>query len=170
MSGLNAVAVWRQSDGSTDRIYSNYSTDGGATWHTAQLIENIAGYYGFEPQVAMSGLNAVAVWREALGSYNRIYFNYSTDGGATWHTAQLIENNAGYSGYEPQVAMSGLNAVAVWYQNDGSTDRIYSNYLSEPTAESIPTMTEWGMIIFMVLGGLGATYHLRKQKTDLGCQ
>ena len=29
---------------------------------------------------------------------------------------------------------------------------------------SIPTVTEWGMIIFMVLAGLGAVYYLRKQK------
>jgi hypothetical protein len=29
---------------------------------------------------------------------------------------------------------------------------------------SIPTMTEWGMIIFVVLAGLGAAYYLRRQK------
>ena len=29
----------------------------------------------------------------------------------------------------------------------------------------IPTMTEWGMIIFIVLAGLGAAYHIRRQKT-----
>jgi len=29
----------------------------------------------------------------------------------------------------------------------------------------IPTLTEWGMIIFIVLAGLGAVYYLRRQKT-----
>ena len=33
----------------------------------------------------------------------------------------------------------------------------------EPSA--IPTMNEWGMIIFMVLAGVGAVYCLRRQKT-----
>ena len=33
---------------------------------------------------------------------------------------------------------------------------------SEPF--SIPTMTEWGMIIFMILAGLGAGYYLRRRK------
>jgi hypothetical protein len=28
----------------------------------------------------------------------------------------------------------------------------------------IPTMTEWGMIIFMILAGFGAVYYLRRQK------
>ena len=28
----------------------------------------------------------------------------------------------------------------------------------------IPTMNEWGMIIFMVFAGLGAVYFMRKQK------
>ena len=110
----------------------------------------------------MSGLRAMAVWYQNDGSNDRIYSNYSTDGGATWHAAELIENNAGHSGGYPQVAMSGLNAVAVWMQPD-SNYRIYSNYSSEPVA-SVPTMTEWGMIIFVVVGGLGATYHLRKQR------
>ncbi|MBP1697417.1 MAG: transposase [Deltaproteobacteria bacterium] len=28
----------------------------------------------------------------------------------------------------------------------------------------VPTMTEWGMIIFMLFAGLGAAYNLRRQK------
>jgi hypothetical protein len=33
----------------------------------------------------------------------------------------------------------------------------------EPSA--IPTMTEWGMIIFVVLAALGSVYYMRRQKT-----
>jgi hypothetical protein len=29
---------------------------------------------------------------------------------------------------------------------------------------SVPTLTEWGMIIFMLLAGLGAVYYLKRQK------
>jgi hypothetical protein len=32
-----------------------------------------------------------------------------------------------------------------------------------PGSVSIPTMTEWGMIIFVVLAGVGAVYYLRRQ-------
>jgi len=30
--------------------------------------------------------------------------------------------------------------------------------------QAVPTMTQWGMIIFMVLAGLGAVYYLRRQR------
>ena len=30
--------------------------------------------------------------------------------------------------------------------------------------ESVPTMTEWGMIIFIILAGLGSAVYLRRQK------
>ena len=30
--------------------------------------------------------------------------------------------------------------------------------------EAVPTMSEWGMIIFMVLAGLGAVYYMRRQR------
>jgi hypothetical protein len=45
---------------------------------------------------------------------------------------------------------AGPNGVAVFRQQ-------------QPT--SVPTMTEWGMIIFVVLAGLGAVYFIRRQKT-----
>jgi hypothetical protein len=37
--------------------------------------------------------------------------------------------------------------------------------LTTPTAaEVIPTMNEWGMIIFMMLAGAGAAYYLRRRR------
>ena len=32
------------------------------------------------------------------------------------------------------------------------------------TNESVPTMTEWGMIIFIALAGLGSVYYLRRAR------
>lgn len=55
----------------------------------------------------------------------------------TWTPAntQLIEDNAGYYGYNPQVAISGSNVVAIWYQSNGGAYRIYSNYAAFPEEE-----------------------------------
>jgi hypothetical protein len=39
-----------------------------------------------------------------------------------------------------------------------------TNTLIPPLAEAIPTLSEWGMIIFMVLVGLMSIYCLRRQK------
>jgi hypothetical protein len=33
-----------------------------------------------------------------------------------------------------------------------------------PPATSVPTMTEWGMILFIAIAGLGAVYYLKRQR------
>jgi hypothetical protein len=86
-----------------------------------------------------------------------------------WHSDALIENNAGFNGFSPQVAMSGLNVVAVWRQlDDQETLRIYSNYgifgQAALTSTPVPTMTEWGMIIVVILLGIGSAYYLKKRR------
>jgi len=95
ISGDNAVAVWNQYDGSRNHVYSNYSTDGGATWSSDQPIENNS-YGGNYPQVAISFNTVVAVWVQSDGENSRIYSNYSSDGGATWENDRIIDNGSGY--------------------------------------------------------------------------
>jgi hypothetical protein len=51
---------------------------------------------------------------------------------------------------------------SIW-QGEGTT--CDPNPCQQPVAvTSVPTMTEWGMIIFMVLAGLGSVYYLRRQR------
>jgi hypothetical protein len=101
-------------------------------WGTAEIIDEDTGEAS-SPQVAVDPEgNAVAVWYQSDGSYDSIYSNrYDALSGA-WGTAQAIESNTG-DAYGPQVAVdpSG-NAVAVWYQNDGSYNSIYSNEKPAP--------------------------------------
>ncbi len=41
----------------------------------------------------------------------------------------------------------------------------FSGGLPQPTApKTVPTMSEWGIIVFMVLAGIGAAYQLRRQR------
>jgi hypothetical protein len=40
----------------------------------------------------------------------------------------------------------------------------YSSGCRQRTIQSVPTMTEWGMITFLLLAGLGSVYFLRRQK------
>lgn len=79
MSGSNVVAVWVQYDNSSpihNRIHSNYSTDGGATWGVDSLLDVTADHAGLS-QVAVSGYNAVAVWQQYDGNPYRIYSNHA---------------------------------------------------------------------------------------------
>jgi hypothetical protein len=52
------------------------------------------------------------------------------------------------------------------YTSDYSTDQTLRPKLIVQYAdpEPVPTMTEWGMIIFMFLAGLGSVYYLRRRR------
>ena len=127
VSGSKAVAAWVQELDGCPRVYANYSTNGGAAWHTAKLIEDNAGCMAGEVKVALSGSSAVAVWTQAVGSYMQVHANYSTDGGATWHSDQWIDFPAGsHSGYL-RVAMSGTKVIVVFTHEYNGHVHTYSN-------------------------------------------
>ena len=76
--------------------------------------------------------------------------------------------DAGNGGVLPTTDQRGY--VRVWDGNGDGTaivDIGAYEYGAPPytTPSSIPTMNEWGMIIFMVLAGIGSFYYLRRQKT-----
>ena len=114
ISGDNVVAVWEQVYYATGDfcVYSNYSTDGGASWNSALLIASGPSTFNPAPQVAISGSSVVAVWNQNNVGVYRTYSNYSADGGAVWVGEQRIDSFVGLVQY-PQVAISGNTAVAV---------------------------------------------------------
>jgi len=122
----NAVAVWWQSDGTRDNIWANRYVVG-TGWGTAELIETDDTGPAREPQVAVdpSG-NAVTVWMQDDGTFFNIYANRFVVG-TGWGAAELVEAETGYAAY-PQLAVdpSG-NAVAVWYQDEGTRNNIWAN-------------------------------------------
>ena len=134
-----AVAVWQQVYRGTYSIYSNYSTDGGKSWNTAQLIET-GSRAAFSPQVAISGKNAVAIWsgRPFVWGSGDINSNYSTDGGKSWIGAQLLAGGDLRLASSPQVAISGTNAVAVWQQKDGMQSSAPYSIYADHTAFIVP--------------------------------
>ncbi len=123
----NAVAVWSQVDGGVYSIYANRYVSG-TGWGTAQLIETDDSGDARYPQVAMDDNgNAVVVWQQSDGTRYNIWSNRYVQG-TGWGTAQLIETDNAGDAYVPQVAVDGSgNAVAVWYQFDGSNYHIRAN-------------------------------------------
>jgi len=139
----NAVAVWPQGDGIVDTIWANtYNPVTG--WGSARYMETNRRGDARSPQVAVdpSG-NAVVVWFEHDGTRYNIWSNTYT-AGTGWGNATLIETNDTGSAAYPQVAVdpSG-NAVAVWYQKDGTRYNIWANSYTAGTgwgtAEQIET-------------------------------
>jgi len=124
----NALAVWNQSDGTrTTNIWSNRYTNGSG-WGTAALIETDNAGYAYDPQIAFDASgNALAVWEQWDGTRTNIWANRNTNGSG-WGTAALIETDNAGGAHAPQIAFDASgNALAVWYQSDGTRDNIWSN-------------------------------------------
>jgi hypothetical protein len=122
----NAIATWQQSDATRLNIWASRYV-AGTGWQIPELVETNAGNAGY-PQLAMDlDGNAIATWQQNDGTRNNIWANrYVADTG--WQTPELIEtDNAGNTG-SPQVAMDpNGNAIAIWYQNDGTRNNIWAN-------------------------------------------
>jgi hypothetical protein len=71
----NALAVWTQSDGTRDNIWSNRYTVGSG-WGTAELIETDDAGDATAPQIALDTAgNALAVWYLFDGIQNHLWSN-----------------------------------------------------------------------------------------------
>ncbi len=119
----NAMVVWEQGGS----IYATRNTVGIGWDASATLIESGAGIAAI-PQIAIDGSgNAIAVWQQNDGSYDSIYANRYV-AGSGWGTAVLVESSSTGNAASPQIAAdSNGNAMAVWFQSDGTYDSIYAN-------------------------------------------
>ena len=139
----NALAVWRQSDGTRINIWANRYTPGGG-WGSAELIETDNAGNALSPQIAvdMSG-NALAVWRQSDGTLFNIQSNRYTLGSG-WGSAELVETDNAGTAAGPDIAFdTSGNALAVWQQSDGTRFNIRANRYTPGSgwgsAESIET-------------------------------
>jgi hypothetical protein len=64
------------------------------------------------------------------------------------------EPASGYDGNPVTVTEGGEPITGINIALEGQPQRV----------ESVPTVTEWGMIIFVVLAGLGSVYYIRRQR------
>jgi len=127
----DAVVVWTArhvSEGPEDIWSNRYSAEEGASWSTPEPIP-IEGPNALFPRVAVDREgNATVVWNQSRGTRLDIWSNrYTRDGG--WGDPEPIEeiDDTG-DAQRPEVAMDAKgNAVAVWYQDDGTYSNILSN-------------------------------------------
>jgi hypothetical protein len=136
----NAIAVWMQGTAGNYSLYADRFVPG-TGWGTAVLIEQNSGNVDY-PQVAVnkSG-DAIAVWAQDDGTQFNIWANRYVPG-TGWGTAELIELNSG-SAYSPQVVLDDLgNAIAVWYQNDGTRYNVWANHYIPGTGWGVAGLIE----------------------------
>ncbi|MFH2068391.1 MAG: sialidase family protein [Candidatus Omnitrophota bacterium] len=115
ISGDNVAVVWVKNDGNSyDRIYSNYATiddDGAIIWDTTTVDTVSNGDGGSDyPQIAISGDNVVAVWRQnvAGSSPSYIYSNHAVV------AADIMTGDYGSLPVGPLAA--GISAFLVWWK------------------------------------------------------
>jgi hypothetical protein len=137
----NALAVWRQYDGTRYSIRaSRYSV--GSGWSSAGPIESGTGE-ATAPQIAVDASgNALAVWYQSDGTRNNIWANRYVVG-IGWGTAALIETDNAGDAFLPQIAVDASgNAHAVWYQDDGVRTNIWANRYVVGTGWGTATLIE----------------------------
>jgi predicted outer membrane repeat protein len=93
----------------------------------------------------------------------------ANNGGPTQTHVLLVGSPAidtGNNSFVGGLSIDQRGYVRIWDGNgDGTAIVDIGAYEYDAPLYGIPTMNEWGMIIFMVLSGLGAVYYLRRQKT-----
>ena len=136
----NATAVWYQSDGTSYNIWSNRYVMG-TGWGTAQRLETDDVHNAYNPEIAVDDYGHIAVvWYQMDDTYANVWANYGTNG--SWGVAKVIDSEDLGHAMDPQIAMddNGI-AIAVWHQNDGANDNIWSNHYTSNwgTAKLIET-------------------------------
>jgi hypothetical protein len=140
----NAIAVWKQHDGTAMSIYTNRYVLG-TGWGAAGALLEATNGAADRPQLAVDDNgNVIAVWEQYDGTANSIYANRYVIG-VGWGAAAAIETGTGPA-RTAQVSMEANgNAIAVWSQYDGTSWSIYANrYLagaSWGTAQLLETGT-----------------------------
>src|SRR5262249_46361128 len=124
-SSGNALAVWTQSDGTRNRIWSNRYTLG-TGWSTPALVETSTDD-SYNPQIVVDASgNAIVAWDTFDGTTNHIFSNRYT-AGSGWGTPVQIDPNTNAATTVDIAMDSNGNALAAWTQFDGTYERIWSN-------------------------------------------
>lgn len=131
MDGVgNAVAAWRQSDGSVYDIWSNRYTRGSG-WGSPELISGTAKFCQ-SPEIAVgSAGDVVAVWTQGDTERGGLWANRFVPG-AGWGESELVDGGPGlWLGYDVAIDGEG-NAIVVWSHSDGGSFDLWSSTSRRP--------------------------------------
>jgi hypothetical protein len=157
------LVVWQDHrSGATFDIYGQFVDANGTLSGSVLPISTAANNQAF-PSIAYNSTTNqfLVVWDDTRNGYFDIYGQYLTSTGALTGGNIFIASNATV----PHAVGNTIigNYLVAYY--DGSVARTYDWVIvGQIRQHSIPTMTEWGLIIFTLLAGSGAIYYLRRQR------
>lgn len=119
-----AIAVWQQSNGTSDDVMSNRFA---GTWGTAEVIDSGTDDALFSKVAVDGNGNAVAIWYQnddTLGASVRHVWTNRFNTASGWETPLRLVEDAG-TFPNPTIAMNAAGAaIAAWEQWDGTRSNI----------------------------------------------
>jgi len=121
-----AIAVWKQHDGTTSRIWSNrFDTDSG--WGSPEAINDPGGAIEYPSVACDASGNAMAVWRQYNGAAQTLRARRYTPGSG-WGTIDVISDpSAGTPLQNVVVSDPSGNVLVAWKLSVGTNPRVLAN-------------------------------------------
>jgi hypothetical protein len=119
--GSYVYACWGEdrSVGGISEIFYNRSTNSGVSWGTDVRVSDSTGNTCFNPSMDIQGSRVYIGWEDyRLSGFSEVFFDYSTDNGATWQAPDigpLDPGGVGFPSMLPQIKSEGSYVYATWY-------------------------------------------------------
>ena len=101
----------------SEDVYVASSTDGGATWgNPVRVNDTAAGTVDSDDlELKTTGSTAYLVWIDKRAGNDRVYFDRTLDGGATWGTDKLLDRSGALADADsPSMSVEGTSVHVVW--------------------------------------------------------
>ena len=153
----NAVAIWRQNDGTRDNIWARRYDGASSSWGSAELIEaNTDDSYNVRLAVSANG-DAFAAWSSFDGTRFYFWTNRYDAATSSWGSAVVVGTTVSFSYMAVAVDASG-NALASWSEQVSATSS------SVHAARYDATSSSWGSAA--VIGTRAGLAHLPELAFD----
>ncbi len=117
-TGNDLCVAWEDKRNGVWDIFSErgkHLWTGSAGSSDVRVDQALTGTQSFSPEITCWGRNVYAVWEDDRGGGGtRIFFNRSTNGGATWMSSDVRLDSSSNTCYEQRIACSGECVYAVW--------------------------------------------------------
>jgi hypothetical protein len=135
-TGSHVYACWEDDrDGiGISQVFFNRSTNSGVSWGTDIRVSDSTGNACYNPSMDIQGSYVYIGWEDRrISGFGEIFFDYSTDNGATWQKPDIgpLDPGAiGMPGMVVDIKSDGSNVYATWYDSrrfgPGSGDVFFS--------------------------------------------
>jgi hypothetical protein len=128
--------AWTDSRNNDYDIYFSNSTDGGNTFSAnIRINDDISSTNQYQPSIAVDGTgNIYIAWMDERNSDRDIYFVNSTDGGNTFSTNKMVNDDGGSTlQSHPSIAVDNVGNIYIsWEDNrNGNYDIYFTNSTDE---------------------------------------